>query len=282
MKKTYSSLLMLLSLLVCGSLSAQYCGSSSSAECTPAGTMTQSGFMHPDSLACVVQGQAYDESIQFKMYDLFDVVGSQAQVDSIEFLKLDSLPCGLCWSTNKSNNRFSANEFGCIRIKGTSNDAAGQYKFNINLKAWINNTPTGIPVAANMVDDAGIKLFIRVKTPAGACNPVDTSSSAHNLSTNPTNCATGVNNLSETISSITLVPNPVNSKSVLSFTSLKGGNYTLRITDLTGKIMSQRAIETNAGSHQETILRNGLPAGIYFLSLSDGTSSVTKRFAVAE
>lgn len=281
MKKLLLTLAFTTTLFSASFIHAQYCGSSSPSECTPAGALAQPGFQHPDSLPCAVQGVSYDEAIQIKMYDLF-TFGGNNNVDSIEFLKIDSLPCGLCWSTNKTTNRFKANEYGCIRIVGTTNDAAGQYKLSLNLRAWINNQTIGIPVGPSLVDGAGIKLFVRVQSSSGTCSSVDTSAGAMNLNPTPALCANSVNDLSNDITDLNIFPNPLNAASVISFNSAKGEQYTLRITDVTGKLISERMISTKPGVHRESIGSGNLSAGVYFVSLSNGRDALTKRVSVVQ
>lgn len=281
MSKLISTLCLLFTLFFFNTTFAQSCGSSSASECTPAGTLVQPGLEHPDSIECVIQGVDYDEAIQIKMFSVFNALGGSYTVDSIEFVKIDSLPCGLCWSMNKPNNRLSANEYGCIRIHGNSSDAVGQYKMFITLKAWLNGNPS-IPVTPNLVDDAGIKILIRVKTSSGTCLAADTSASANNLSTTPALCLTSSNDLSADLTGLSLSPNPVNNQAVFSFNCAKSESYTLRIADITGKVKSEKIIMAHSGFNTQTIHRNDLAPGIYFLSLSNGAGSVTKRFTVVE
>lgn len=279
MNKLISTLCLLFTLFIYNTSSAQSCNNSSASECTPTATLVQPGLEHPDSVACVEQGLDYDETIQIKMFTIFNAAGSVYNVDSIEFVKIDSLPCGLCWSMNKPNNRLSSNEYGCIRIHGNSSDAVGQYKMFITLKAWLNGNPA-LPVPPNLVDDADVKLYIRVKSPSGPCTATDTS--ANNISTTPALCLTSSNDLNADLTGLSITPNPVNSQSVFTFNCVKSETYTLRIADITGKVKSEKVIQANPGFNTQTIHRNDLASGIYFLSLSNGAGSITKRFTVVE
>lgn len=260
-------------------LCAQECAVPST--CTPSGLLLDNGFEDPNVTQCVEQGVPYNYAIQFKMFTIFNFAGVQ-QVDSIQFEGIDNLPCGLCWSVNKANKRYVADEDGCINISGTSSDAAGQYKLQLTLKAWINGATTGLTVPYNTVDSTGIKILLRVKAAGGTCVNADTSASANNLTAATTCPPVGINELAQNISSLNIVPNPMNTNGVLSFFSEKNGDYTIRISDVTGKIISSKEVEVHIGANSFDIEQNNLSRGIYFLTLSNGKDVVTKRFSVTE
>src|SRR5688572_21763457 len=144
MKKIIFTLLFFVTSLTLNNLFAQACANPTA--CSPSGLIFDGGFEHPDSTPCVIQGVAYNHAIQFKMYSMFTFPGvGDVTVDSIEFVSIDNLPCGLCWSVNQTDKRYSADEDGCISIVGTTNDPTGQYKFALVLKAWINGNGPSVP-----------------------------------------------------------------------------------------------------------------------------------------
>lgn len=282
MKKAIFTISFLSSVLFANNILAQACSSGSNpSACTPTGGPSSGGFEDPNTTQCVVQGVAYNYSIQFTMFSVFNYLGTQ-NVDSIQFTSIDNLPCGLCWAVDQTDKTYTANEDGCINIKGTTNDAPGQYKLALALRAWINGTGgAGLPVPASLVDQTGIRLLLRVKTVAGTCVVADTSANANNLSASLT-CPVGINDLIESVSSVTLVPNPMNSTGVLSFVSKKVANYIVRISDVTGRIISSKEVEAKQGVNSIAIERNNLPVGAYFLTLSDGKNTVTTKLSIAE
>ena len=178
MKKIVSPLMFIVFVLMSFKGNAQACISPTSG--VPLGGPAAGGFDDPNTTPCVVQGVGYSHDIQFTMYSSFDFLGHQ-NVDSIEFLSIDNLPCGLCWGVDQLDKRYTANEDGFLRIQGTTSDAVGQYKLALTLKVWINGGTTAQTIPANLVDQTGIRVFLRVKTSAGSCPSVDTSASATNL-----------------------------------------------------------------------------------------------------
>lgn len=262
-------------------VSAQHCAApDGSGICTPTGGPQTGGFDAPSAVPCAVQGTAYNHAMQFTMFSNFSFQGEQ-NVDSIEFVSIENLPCGLCWAVNKTTKRYAANEDGCLNISGTTADADGQYKLAISLKAWINGQATGLTIPASLVDQTGIRLFLRVKTANGACVSVDTSSSANNLSAS-VSCPTGIADVEAGVSSFNIVPNPVVNQAAVNFVAETNAVYSLRVTDITGKEVIVKQIDAVTGQNTATIERNSLPAGVYFLSLNKGGSTATRRFTISE
>lgn len=265
---------------------AQHCaGGDGPNVCVPQGTAGGPGFENAFNVPCAERGIAYDYNIQFTMFDIFEYLGTQ-QVDSIEFVAISNLPCGLCWAVDQTDKRYLANEDGCLRIQGTTTDVAGQYELNLQLIAWINGdaqTPsTQVPVPASLTKQAGIRLFLRVKPDGAACAALDTAQNATYQSANPNNCTVGINDVVSEVSGLQIVPNPVSNIANVSFMAEKAAVYTLTVTDMTGKAVAVKQVEVNAGGNATTIERNNLPAGVYFLMVNDGKTNVTRRFIVAD
>ena len=158
------------------------------------------GFQNSDSIACAVHGVPYNDTITFKMYNTFDYLGHHG-IDSITIDTIFNLPCGLCWSLNKANKTYAADETGSLLITGTTYDAVGQYNLRLEITAYLtggNGAPTG-PEFPNTVDAAGIKIWLRVKANSGdACTPVDTSANATDQVT-ATVCPTGINEVAANV-----------------------------------------------------------------------------------
>lgn len=281
MRKLTFTLSIIASFFISGSLHGQACAGGPS-NCQPAGGPQGGGFEDPSTTTCATQNVAYNEPIQFTMFSVFEFLGTQ-DVDSIEFSAIDNLPCGLCWSVDQADKRYSAGEDGCLNISGTTNDAVGQYKLGLSLKAWINHQQAAQNIPASLVDQTGVKILLRVKSAAGNCVTIDTSAAANNLTANPANCiGIGINETVAEFTGVQLIPNPVNSEATLSFVSAKAAVYTTRIADVTGKVVSEKTIEVKAGANSTKIERNGLPAGVYFLLLTDGKANTTQRFSFSE
>ena len=171
-------------------VSAQYCGNSGSGICSTAGSpLTAEGFYPSEqNLPCVVDGQYYDTVIQIRTPATVTAGGSSYTLSYIVITSLTNLPCGLCWASGDAGNRINGNANGCIRVKGTSFDAPGEYLMNIIVDATVSLG--GIPVtqSGQNLSSQGLRFYARVKLPNSACAPIDTTS--------PGLTATAVGNIS--------------------------------------------------------------------------------------
>jgi hypothetical protein len=187
-------------------------------------------------------------------------------------------------SLNKASKTYAANEAGSFTITGTTWDAPGQYNIRFTIMAYLtgqDGAPTG-PEYPTTVDLAGIKVWFRLASSAGSCTPVDTSSNATDQAMNVP-CNVGINQVAANIPTMNVMPNPMNSSSaMLSFTAEKNAAYTMRITDLTGQVVSVKEIQAVPGTNTSVIERGRLSSGMYFISLTDGVSSVTRKFTVID
>jgi hypothetical protein len=268
-----------LSILSIGSSFAQYCGNSGPAVCTPQGT-SGGGFQDLTTVPCAVRGAAYAQAIEFTMFNTFNFQGQQ-DVDSVEFFTLGNIPCGICWATNKASNRFVKDEDGCLKFTGTTNDVAGQYKLAFSLKAWINGNPQPVTVPASLAEQAGLKLFVRVKEAQGNCANLDTSVNGNNLIAT-VGCSVGIEENTLAFVNMSIVPNPMSTNSVVTFTSEESVDATMKLVDMSGKVVFTQPLNVRAGVNTTTIERNNLPVGVYFFNMVSGNKSVTKRFTIVE
>ena len=152
----------------------------------------------------------------------------------------------------------------------------------MTIKAYLSSNPgVSQTITPNTVDAAGIKIWLRVTANGTACVSVDTSQNGVKQVA-ATTCPTGINEVAENVSSVNVMPNPMNSGATLSYAAEKNAAYSMKITDVTGKVVSVKEIAAIAGMNTTTIERGNLSAGIYIISLTDGVSSVTKKLSIAE
>ncbi len=165
-------------------LNAQYCGNSGSTICTPGGTYNGLGFYPPyDSTPCVKIGVLYTHTLDMQIPDSVNYLGSPRKLNYVKVNSITNLPCGLCWSTDVANNTFNGNSTHCVHITGTSYDAPGQYKLNINIDAQASISGFPVTLTNQNADDFGVKFWARVEALDGSCTAVDTlgpTLTAHN------------------------------------------------------------------------------------------------------
>jgi hypothetical protein len=246
------------------------------AQCTPFST-TPAGTLYPtvDNLPCIIPGQAYSETVSFKIPAAVTVPQS-ADIDSVEFALIGNLPCGITATLNKASKRYKGDEIGCFQLTGTTNDAVGQYKLDIQFLAWLTGTTTPVgPVSSEL---ANLVYYVRVKDGAN-CPNVNTTDPGN---TAATNCPTGITEASREIKGMRIQPNPMNQSSIISFDSDKSGAYIVNTVDMVGKVVNSFAANVSAGLNSINIERNDLPQGIYFINITNGKSFATQKFVIAD
>ena len=235
-------------------------------------------------LPCAKRGVAVLDTIVFTNYDSVTFQGQRLKLNS---LKIDSLylPSGLSWSTNSANNTFNGGAAGAILVTGTTNDSAGQYKLRIIVTAVVSLA--GFPVTQANLDaetNTGLAYRVRVINSGCSCPFINNSSADSTRVFIPYACDTvgpnGINNISNDISNVTVQPNPFATSAQLIFNSSVEGAYTVRMTSLIGAVVSSEVKNIVRGSNDITIERNGLSSGIYLLSISNGSSSITRKVIV--
>jgi hypothetical protein len=90
----------------------------------------------------------------------------------------------------------------------------------------------------------------------------------------------------ETVSTMTLgqnIPNPSNGNTTVNYTLASTEDITFEITDMTGKLVQviREGVRT-AGSYAVNFNTNELSEGVYFYTLTNGTSKVTKSMVVTK
>jgi len=185
MKKFVLASAILFAMLCSVKVNAQYCGGSGSSVCSTAGSpLTAEGF-YPDerNLPCVVDGQYYDTVIQIRTPSTVTQGSSTYTLSYITITSLTNLPCGLCWQLGDPNNQIQGNADGCLRVKGTSYDAPGEYLMDIIVDATVS--VGGIPITVNgqNLSSQGLRFYARVQLPGGQCVAIDTTQPGNTAST---------------------------------------------------------------------------------------------------
>lgn len=92
-----------------------------------------------------------------------------------------------------------------------------------------------------------------------------------------TNTTVGIHELAS-FSNISVFPNPATDKLFVSYTSENAQSLSIRVTDISGKDVMQTQLQGLAGPNLLPLETATLENGVYFITLSDGTSSKTIRF----
>ncbi len=259
----------------------------SNAQCTPDFANTELG-LSPlgDSIPCASPGVAYDQTIQIYAPDSVYIssLSTTVHVYSIKVDSIQNLPCGISYGFDRADRTYVTTPTvparGCMKIAGTTTDPAGQYKLKIAVTIS-TSLISGTYPDASLIPGLGtaFKIFFRVGASSSVCAAIDTSASAVNkTATCPTTIIAGISDVSNSLSSFEIAPNPVTENSVVTFTADKEGNYETIVTNTIGEIMSSEKVEVNAGDNQLSLNTRALTNGIYFFTIRDGKNTLTKKF----
>jgi len=91
------------------------------------------------------------------------------------------------------------------------------------------------------------------------------------------------NNIPDKFSLMQNYPNPFNPTTVLKFTLNKKGKVSLKLFDINGREVRDLISEQlNKGEYEYSFDAAGLPSGIYYYKLSDGTQSEAKKMMLVK
>jgi len=273
--KKLSFLTLLLS-IYCFTVSAQVW------QCTPDTTFVDPGlYPKSDSLDCIIQGQNIDVSIYFKNFTTISGL-------TITTLKIDSitnLPCGARYAVNDPDRTYGTGESGCVQVVGLTNDAVGQYKLGI----YVTLDIVGIGVVqgeagalAAQFSAPDFSYYVRVKaSQAAPCPAIDTTN-AGGITASCVNVDYTVVKEIQSISQLTVMPNPFTSSAVITFNSALSGSYKAILTDVVGKEVETTDLDIFTGSNRINLDRKNLSSGMYFYTITNGNESITKRLVIQD
>ena len=110
-----------------------------------------------------------------------------------------------------------------------------------------------------------------------AVGTIGTFSSDKSMDAIFVNANAGINDLST--EKMTIYPNPASGNVNVSFDA-QGGDYTITLTDLAGRVVSTNNLTNVSGNSNVSINVEGLRAGNYLVALANGSSSTTKMVTI--
>lgn len=236
------------------------------AQCTPNTALTIPG-VYPDSatgLADAVQGVPYSEVIQVRTFlDSAAALGpggstTNFRLDYIEIMGVTGLPTGLSYTCNPSNCQFQELSNGCVLISGTTTDPVGTYPITVDVEAHGNLTQLfNLPVTQAF----SVTYYdIEVTLNSGLADLL------------PKNKFGVVQNS----------PNPFGNKSQVFYNTPQPSKITFKIFNILGTEVYTTSLDSKKGLNVYTLDANKFSSGIYMYSLSNGTSTVTKKMVVSK
>jgi len=263
--------------------------------CVP-GQLTEDRFIpSPDSTSCIEKGVAYNQVFRVR-------IPQSAGTFTIQYMKIDSvtnLPSGLTAVMNKPfGTQYAAGETGCVTLSGTTNAPVGQYRLGLYVKLKVTILPELSGDLYTLAKGQGVEgaekyiIYLALTETTSTCPCTDTTGqtplgSFKAFTGNEAQCSyrpvpgsVGISDINSVVSGLNIVPNPFSSNATVEFNAEVSGTYTARITNLIGKEVMRKSEDVTIGANSININRNDLAAGVYFFSLSNGKSLVTKRFII--
>ncbi len=258
-----------------------YCGNSGPGACVSTPLSSPGLSPQSDSLTPFIDGQPTSTNIIFQNFDVIQFQGNNLTMDSLTVVSIENLPEGLCWRTNISNNTFQNQQNGCIIVSGTTHAQPGQYKLTIMVTAATSlGTPLTVSAAA-----AGLYYYVRVNCSDSAyVRPIDTTGQAEGtlpfVAYNETSCNTAINYIDGNFTSLDIFPNPSNSKTKAKFYINQESSVIETLTNVVGEQVLKSQFNAKAGTNVRSLKVANIEPGIYFYTISDGTSSITTKLLI--
>jgi hypothetical protein len=248
------------------------------AACTPAATAPpiDGGFFPAsNSQPCVVKSEPVSGLvIQLKNFGNItnDVFVISTRIDTVL-----GLPSGLSWNMTvpsaNSANTLLTDEIGCIEITGSTNAPIGNYDLDFAVTVEVSlsgNVQTIIGRTSELVQvfnstfgtEADFSYYLNVVNNQSECT--------HTV---------GIQELTN-VSNLNIYPNPFSDKTVVSFNSIETTKYTARIIDVMGKEVYTESINAASGMNKVEVNAKNISSGMYFIVLSNGKATSTKRLVV--
>lgn len=223
--------------------------------CTPAwgGGGSKSDGLRPDSvqnLPAATVSVPYSATIQLKVPKDSTYLGQKVAIDSIVLVSFTGFPSTITYGCNPSNCSFPGGDSGCIEISGTPATAdIGVHHLKGYILTWIAG---GIAVP-DSVNDYLIKI----------------SSSS------------GINSINRNYFDVSQnYPNPAASATSIDYYLPVSGNVQFTVYNLLGTVLYQQHYFAKAGANTIPFNTAALANGMYFYTVSNGNTIITRRMTV--
>jgi hypothetical protein len=163
-------------------------------------------------------------------------------------------------------------------VIGTTNIPSINGSSVITISNWnidINNTP-GIPAGT-------YRLGVWVDSNGDVSESDENNNAgllAGNINYSPS--ASGIETSPVAIGMVTVFPNPANENATVNFTLTENAPVSLKIYDMAGNLVSVVADKEQmmSGDYSMHVETENLSSGVYFMTLSTGDGSVTRRLTI--
>ncbi|MAR39573.1 MAG: hypothetical protein CMD22_02615 [Flavobacteriales bacterium] len=258
-------------------------------QCTPDPQYQDSSYaIWPDTiqnLPSVLQGQSYNTTLTVKTpATLLEANGGDSSilyidtfgistfvggwpVDSMELVQVNGLPNGLnlnCESLlNMSSCMLPGDILTCAYVDGTTNDPIGIYPIELLVNVYTHGSILIFPVSTDLYSALGSYESIT------GYNIVISNTSSYEVFN------------SNKFTLLQNVPNPSNGNTIIKFNTPNTENISFNITNMFGKIIYSKEIESISGLNTINI-NEKLSSGIYTYSIKNDEKMLSKRMVISK
>lgn len=252
-------------------------------QCTPP-PPTGSGGWNPkwQCFDCIERNTPFAGVLGIEIPASFGNPPTVVTLDSIILDRIENVPTGITY-TITPGKKITGGSTACLDITGTTSDTAGTYKAAIYVKLYTSlldiTTPTELgallqqlaPFLPPNFDRTSFDYYLRVIEPGATCD----TSACDSIST-------GINPLHQSISELSVLPNPFAAQAEITWHSNTSGKYTAHAFDLTGKEVMNKELNVARGQNSFTFAKEDLPNGVYFFVISDGKNNISAKLTIRD
>ncbi len=92
--------------------------------------------------------------------------------------------------------------------------------------------------------------------------------------------ASGVEELNNTITNVSVFPNPTVNDVAISFSSEDASPYKVQLLDIHGRVVQERVLAGQIGEHSCPLHVAGMPKGVYLVKISGKESTQSKKLVI--
>ena len=93
-------------------------------------------------------------------------------------------------------------------------------------------------------------------------------------------CTIGIKKNETIANDLSVYPNPADEQVTIAFTAKEGGNYSLQLLDVFGRIIKQEAAQSTTGDNNYMLNINGIAAGAYVIVFQKGEELIKTRIII--
>lgn len=242
------------------------------AQCTPGGTAPTAASPvdftpDRDSLPQPKVGVAYEEVIQFGSVPAITTPINLGTIQEAQLWRIKNLPAGFTYEVKSSNPTDQGGVFtpasaakgpeGCIVVKGTATAP-----FDVTLTLVLS-------VKANQnLDTTTLAAVLNGASP-GALDFKFTATGSG---------PTSVNEAFVKSTALNVFPSPAGAEATVRFNLAETANVAVTLTSLDGREVATQTLTNAVGTQDIKFELGNVPAGLYLVRLTDGTSTATQKF----